>query len=34
MRIAEKILRINDFGGLVEGLVVDENGAEHTLLGF
>ncbi len=34
VRIAEEIQGIEDFGGLVEGLVVDQDGAEDALLGF
>ena len=30
----KKSSRVDDLGGLVEGLVVDEDRAEHALLGF
>ena len=34
MRVAEKILAVDDLGGLVERLVVNQDRAEHALLGF
>ena len=34
VRIAEEVLGVDDLGGLVEDLVVDENRAEHALLGL
>ncbi len=34
VRVAEEIRRVDDLGRLVERLVVDEDRAEHALLGF
>ena len=34
VRVAEEIARVDDLGGLVERVVVDQDRAEHGLLGF
>src|SRR5690606_10278816 len=34
VRVAEEVLGVDDLGRLVEGVVVDQDGAENALLGF
>ena len=34
MCLAKEVLRINEFDGLVERVVIDQNRAEYALLGF
>ena len=34
MRVAEEIVGVDDFGGLIERRVVDQDRAQHTLFGL